>query len=122
VVGAVSALRTNYTGCDSLYAAAADAHAAYFAGHERWSMNPQRCDSQDPGAYPAPGIEGLDPASGAMYVASSGNEGYYGRDRGPGADDMLVTDAGLWIASDNLDHAQYCGGVSVSGLCLLPYN
>lgn len=58
---AVSALWTNYTGCDSLYAAAADAHAAYFAGHERWSMNPQGCDSQGPGANPAPGMEGLDP-------------------------------------------------------------
>src|SRR6202020_1631479 len=29
----------NYTGCDSLDAAAADASTAYFAGHERWSMN-----------------------------------------------------------------------------------
>lgn len=35
---------------------------------------------------------------------------------------MLVTGAGVWIASDNLDHAQYCGGVSVSGLCFLPYS
>jgi len=26
----------NYTGCDSLYSAAADASAAYFGGHERY--------------------------------------------------------------------------------------
>ena len=32
----------NYTGCDSLYAAAADASTAYFAGHERWSEQPKR--------------------------------------------------------------------------------
>lgn len=118
---AVSALWTNYTGCDSLYAAAADSHAVYFAGHERWSMNSDGCDSEGTGAYPAAGLEGLDPASGALYLNSGGTEGYYSRDRGLGADDMLATSAGLWIASDNFDHAQYCGGVSVSGLCLLPY-
>ena len=32
----------NYTGCDSLYSAAADASTAYFGGHERWSIEPQR--------------------------------------------------------------------------------
>ena len=30
----------NYTGCDSLYSAAADTHTVYFGGHERYSMNP----------------------------------------------------------------------------------
>ena len=38
----------NYTGCDSLYSAAADASAAYFAGHERFSMNPNDCDAPGP--------------------------------------------------------------------------
>jgi len=117
----VSALWTNYTGCDSLYSVAADSKAAYFGGHQRWSMNPSGCDFQGPGAYPAPGIEGLDPANGALYINAGGTAGYYSRDRGLGADDMLVTSAGLWIASDNFDQAQYCGGVSTSGLCFLPY-
>ena len=35
---------------------------------------------------------------------------------------MLLTSAGLWIASDNLDASQMCGGVqNLSGICLLPY-
>jgi hypothetical protein len=112
----------NYTGCDSLYAAAADANAAYFAGHERWSMNPDGCDFQGPGAYTASGFEGLSPATGALYVNSTNSAGYYSRDRGLGADDMLATSAGLWIASDNLGGSQVCGGVSnLSGICFLPY-
>ena len=34
----------NYTGCDSLYSAAADANGAYFGGHERFSMNSNDCE------------------------------------------------------------------------------
>ena len=117
---AVSALWTNYTGCDSLYSAAADSKAAYFGGHERFSMNPDFCDQQGD-SYSAPGMEGLDPANGALYVNSAGTAGYYSRDRGLGADYMLTTSAGLWIASDNLDQSQKCGGVSTSGICFLPY-
>jgi hypothetical protein len=111
----------NYTGCDSLYAAAADASGAYFAGHERFSMNPDDCDALGPTAYNASGIEGLAPATGALYVNSAGTAGYYSRDRGLGADDMLDTSAGLWIASDNYDGSQMCGGVeNLSGICFLP--
>ena len=119
---AVYARWTNYTGCDSMYAAAADAKAAYFGGHERWSMNPADCDGQGPGAYPAPGMEGVDPATGALYLNSAGTAGYYSHDRGLGADDMLITSAGLWIASDNFDQTQHCGGISTSGICFLPYS
>ena len=40
---------------------------------------------------------------------------------GLGADDMLVTSAGLWIASDNFT-ARECGGVpGHAGICFLPY-
>jgi hypothetical protein len=113
----------NYTGCDSLYSTAADSNAAYFGGHERWSMNPQGCDALGPGAYPAPGMEGLDPANGALYINSAGTAGYYTRARGLGADDMEVTSAGLWIASDNLNSSAQCGGVGGhAGICLLPYS
>jgi hypothetical protein len=112
----------NYTGCDSLYSTAADAHGAYFGGHERWSMNINGCDSLATGGYNAPGMEGLDPANGHLYVNPSGSAGYYSRARGLGADDMLTTSAGLWIASDNLDGSQMCGGVqNLSGICFLPY-
>ena len=110
----------NYTGCDSLYSAAADANAAYFAGHERFSMNANDCDALGPGGYNAPGMEGLDPANGNLYVSADGSVGYYSRDRGLGADDELLTSAGLWIASDNLDGSQNCGGVHEPVRHLLP--
>ena len=113
----------NYTGCDSLYSTAADANGAYFAGHERFSMNINGCDGLGAGGYNAPGMEGLDPANGNLYVTPDGSAGYYSRDRGLGADDMLATSAGLWIASDNQDASQMCGGVqNLSGICFLPYN
>ena len=112
----------NYTGCDSLYSAAADSSTAYFAGHERYSMNSQGCDGLGTGGYNAPGMEGLDPANGNLYVLPDNSAGYYSRDRGLGADDMLITSAGLWIASDNLDGSDMCGGqLGHSGLCFLPY-
>jgi hypothetical protein len=106
----------NYTGCDSLYAAAADASTAYFGGHERWSENPDGCDFAGPGAIPAPGMEGLSPATGALTFNPT-------RSRGLGADDMELTSAGLWIASDNFDGSYYCGGVDgLAGICFLPYS
>ncbi len=68
-------------------------------------------------------MEGLSPTIGALYVNSGGTAGYYSRDRGLGADDMLVTSAGLWIASDNSGGSQMCGGTeNLSGICFLPYN
>jgi hypothetical protein len=112
----VSHLWVNYTGCDSLYSAAADASTAYFGGHERWSQNPNDCDAQGTGAIAAPGMEGLDPATGNLTFNPT-------RDRGLGADDMLVTSGGLWIASDNSDGSSSCGGAyGYAGICLLPYS
>jgi hypothetical protein len=112
----------NYTGCDSLYSAAADTHAVYFGGHERYSMNPSGCNALGTGGYNAPGLEGLDPANGRLYINSAGSAGYYSRARGLGADDMLATGAGLWIASDNLDGSDTCGGQhGYAGICFLPY-
>jgi len=105
----------NYTGCDSLYSTAADSTTAYFGGHERWSENPSGCNAQGPGAIPAPGMEGLSPTTGLLTFNPT-------RSRGLGADDMLLTSAGLWIASDNFDGADKCGGVSGhAGICFLPY-
>ena len=104
----------NYTGCDSLYSTAADASTAYFAGHERWSQNPSDCDAQGPGAISAPGFEGLSPTNGLLTFNPT-------RARGLGADDMMVTSAGLWIASDNQGGASQCAGKSGhAGICFLP--
>jgi hypothetical protein len=112
----VSHLWVNYTGCDSLYSAAADASTAYFGGHERWSENPNDCDAQGTGAIAAPGMEGLNPATGNLTFNPT-------RDRGLGADDMLLTSGGLWIASDNSDGSSSCGGVyGYAGICFLPYS
>jgi hypothetical protein len=111
----VTHLWINYTGCDSLFSTAADASTAYFGGHERWINNPNGCDSAGPGAISASGMIGLSPANGSPTLNPT-------RGRGLGADDMLVTSAGLWIANDNFDGANQCGGVTGhAGLCLLPY-
>ncbi len=118
----VNHLWVNYTGCDSLFAAAADQFMVYVGGHERWFDNPNDCDAQGPGAFNAPGMAGLLPSTGALYLNSAGTAGYYTRARGLGADDMLVTSAGLWIASDNQNGADQCGGVfGHAGICFLPY-
>ena len=106
----------NYTGCDSLFSTAADQSTAYFGGHERWSQNPDGCDHAGPGAISAPGMEGLSPGTGNLTF----NPGHA---RGLGADDMLVTDSGLWIASDNLGNVDQCGHkFGFAGICLLPYS
>jgi hypothetical protein len=111
----VSHLWVNYAGCDSLYSTAADASTVYIGGHERWASNPNGCDFAGPGAIAAPGMAGLSPATGALTFNPT-------RDRGLGADDMLVTNAGLWIASDNFDGSSRCAGVfGFAGICFLPY-
>jgi hypothetical protein len=110
----------NYTGCDSLYSVAADGDTAYFAGHERWSQNPRGCNAPGPGAMPDPGLEGLNAVTGRVLRNAAGRA-MYSRGRGLGADDMLITTEGLWIASDNFDGTQACGSVqNLSGICLLP--
>ena len=105
----------NYTGCDSLYSTAAGTRTVYFGGHERWSENPNGCNTQGPGAISAPGMEGLSPSTGLLIFNPT-------RSRGFGADDMLLTTAGLWIASDNYEGADMCGHVSGhAGICFLPF-
>jgi hypothetical protein len=63
----------------ALYSAAADSKGAYFAGHELYSMNQEACNTLGPGGCNAPGMEGLDPANGHLYVNSGGTAGYYSR-------------------------------------------
>jgi hypothetical protein len=110
----------NYTGCDSLYSTAADSSTAYVGGHERWADNTNGCDVQGPGAFPAQGMGGFVPSTGALLLNSGGTAGLYSRARGAGADDMLVTGAGLWIASDNQNNSSQCDGQSGhAGICFL---
>ncbi|MDQ6874664.1 MAG: hypothetical protein M3042_06315 [Actinomycetota bacterium] len=112
--GPVSHRWINWTGCDSLYATAADSTTAYIGGHERWASNGRGCDSAGPGAIAAPGMAGLSPTNGGVVFNPT-------RSRGYGADDMVVTFYGLWIASDNYLDAQDCAGESGhEGICFLP--
>ncbi len=113
-----------YDGCDSLYSAAADDSAVYVSGHNRWFNNQNQCNKAGPGAIPAPGLAGLTPgaAGGSLILNSGGTAGLYSRSRGHGSDDMLITGAGLWIASDNFGGKTSCGGqAGFAGLCFLPY-
>jgi hypothetical protein len=100
----------NYTGCDSLYSTAADSTTAYFGGHERWVDNPRGCNFAGPGAVSAQGIQGLSASSGKLVW-------HPGRARGVGADDMLLTQAGLWIASDNYSGGMCGGQPDHAGIC-----
>jgi hypothetical protein len=99
-----------------LYAVAADTNDVYIGGHERWANNPNGCGEAGPGAVARPGLGALSPSTGS---ATSWNPT---RGRGLGADDMVLTSAGLWIASDNYEGTSQCGGHSgLAGICFLPY-
>jgi hypothetical protein len=107
----------NYTGCDSYYAVVADTKDVYVGGHERWANNGLGCDVGGRGSVARPGIGSLSPATGR---ATSWNPT---RALGHGADDMVLTGAGLWVASDTWTNgkAQQCGGrPRHGGICLLP--
>jgi hypothetical protein len=104
----------NYTGCDSLYATVASPATVYFGGHERWANNRHGCNKAGPGAIRAPGMAGLSPAGAVTYDPT--------RSRGRGADDMLLTSSGLWVASDNFHGSDRCGRrFGHAGICFLPY-
>jgi hypothetical protein len=108
----------NYTGCDSYYAVAADGSNVYVSGHERWADNPDGCNVAGPGAVSRPGIGAIDPVTG---LATSWNPT---RSRGHGSHQLLLTRAGLWVASDTWTDgsAQKCGGIAQhGGICFLPY-
>lgn len=116
--GAVSSKWINYAGCDSLYSVVADASAVYVGGHQRWLNNGFGCDYAGVGAVSRPGIGAVSPSTGQ---ALSWNPT---RARGHGAEGLLLTTAGLWIASDNGKggKAQQCGGLgNHGGICFLPY-
>jgi hypothetical protein len=113
----------NYDGCYTLLSVAADTSAVYIGGHELYGDNRDGCKSKGPGAVPDPGLGGINPANGRLMLNSAKTAGRYSRSRGLGADDMLLTTAGLWVASDNLDGSAMCDGVfGHAGICFLPYS
>ncbi len=109
--GTVNHTWIDYTGCDSLYAVEASSKTVYIGGHERWANNRNGCDSAGPGALARPGIAALNAGNGDVRSWNPT------RALGYGADDMLVTKAGLWVASDNFSNgqAQKCGGLPKHG-------
>ena len=114
----VNHLWINYTGCDSYYSVAADADNVYVSGHERWANNSNGCDYAGPGAVSRPGIASMDPRTGLVTAWNPT------RSLGVGSHQLLVTSAGLWVASDTWKdgNAQMCGGqLKHGGVCFLPY-
>src|SRR5262249_27503670 len=85
---------TNATDCDSLFSVAADDDVVYGGGHQRWMNNEGVCEVANPDSVSRQGVAAVSNVDGR---AVSWNPG---RARGHGADDMLLTAAGLWIASD----------------------
>jgi hypothetical protein len=104
----------NKTGGDSLYSVAAGPNDVYMGGHERWANNPNGRDSCGSGCVSRPGIGDLSTSTG---LATAWNPT---RDRGKGADDLLLTSAGLWIASDTFYGSSRCGGQYHPGICFFP--
>ena len=132
----------NFTGCDSLYSVAADSSAVYTGGHQRWLDNELSCDNYhnplDLFVVESPGMGAMyaaGPDAGESILDGTGKDpatGYYvnkyNKGRGIGATDMVITPAGLWIASDNAQNVDSCGKTSTgsvahgrAGLCFLPY-
>jgi hypothetical protein len=104
----------NKTGGDSLYSIAASATDVYVAGHERWLNNPNGSDFCGTGCVSRQGIGDVSPTTGQ---ATDWNPT---RARGKGADDLLITSAGLWVASDTFYYSVNCAGVFHPGICFFP--
>jgi hypothetical protein len=85
----------NYTGGDTLHSVAIAGQVVYVQGHQRWLDNPTGRNSCGPaGCVSRPGIGGIDATTGK---ATAWNPT---KSRGIGGKDLLVTPAGLWVASD----------------------
>ncbi len=104
----------NKTGGDSLYSVAAGPSNVYIGGHQRWADNPQGSDTCVTTCVPRPGIGAIGATSGR---ATSWNPT---RSRGRGADDLVTTPAGLWIASDTYFGSVKCAGIYHPGICFFP--
>jgi PKD repeat protein len=88
------------TGQDSLLSVAVSDNAVYVGGHQKWMNAVQSGADEQAGQVPRPGLAALDPLNG---VPLSWNPGRH--PRGVGAEELLVTDHGLYVGSDT----QYIG-------------
>ena len=84
------------SGGDSVLSATASDTAVYTGGHQRWANNENGSDFAQLGAVPRPGLQGFDAESGIPLTWNPARH-----PRGIGAEAATVTDAGLWIGSDN---------------------
>jgi hypothetical protein len=105
----VSPTWRNYTGGDTLHSVVVTNAAIYVQGHERWvsSTSASGCFGS---CVSRPGIAALNPSNGA---ALSWNPT---KDRGVGGKDLLLTSAGLWVASDTT----HIGGEIHERLAFMP--
>lgn len=87
----------NYTGGDSIWAAAATGPAVYVQGHFQWLDNPNGFASQDGGgAASRLGIGAINPATGKALPWNPPKPAQIG------GKSLLATPAGLWVGSDSV--------------------
>jgi hypothetical protein len=88
----------NYSGGDTFQSVAVTGNTVYVQGHFRYLDNPLGNDSCGPNnngdCTVRTGIAALDAATGSVLPWAPG------KSRGVGGKDLLVTSAGLWVASD----------------------
>jgi hypothetical protein len=84
----------NYTGGDTLQSIAVTDGAVYVQGHNRWLDNPLGHDTCGTGCVSRRGIGAISPTSGLALPWDPT------KDLRDGGKDLLLTPAGLWVASD----------------------
>jgi hypothetical protein len=84
----------NYTGGDTMWSGAISGNVVYAQGHFRWLDNPQGNGTCLTTCVPREGIGAIDATTGAALPWNPG------KTRAVGGKDLLVTNDGLWVASD----------------------
>jgi hypothetical protein len=100
----------NYTGGDTLQSIAVTSAAVYVQGHNRWLDNPLGRDTCGTGCVSRRGIGAISPTTGIALPWDPT------KDLRVGGKDLLITAAGLWVASDTTT----IGGEIHERLALLP--
>jgi hypothetical protein len=100
----------NYTGGDTLQSIAVTEAAVYVQGHNRWLDNPQGRDTCATGCVSRRGIGAISPTTGLALAWDPT------KDLHVGGKDLLLTPAGLWVASDTVT----IGGEIHERLALMP--
>ena len=100
----------NYTGGDTLQSIAVTDAAVYVQGHNRWLDNPQGNDTCGTGCVSRRGIGAISPTTGRALSWDPT------KDLHVGGKDLLLTSAGLWVASDSTT----IGGEVHERLALMP--